>query len=67
MGLKVDRKIRLYELDLVQVEIEKLKPAECRLLEIGVGTSRQAKEISERHFEIKAIDLENSNYSRNRI
>lgn len=59
--------IRSCEFDLVLAEIKALKPAGCRVLEIGAGTGLQARQFSAAGFRMDAIDLRESAYRESRI
>jgi len=52
-------------------EIEKivthLRPAGCRILEIGAGTGRQAQELAQRGYDVEAIEIPDSNYAGERL
>lgn len=63
MNLNHLQKIRKYELTLVLPEL----PEGSKILEIGAGSGWQAKLISEKGFQVIAIDVVGSNYSEDRI
>lgn len=44
-----------------------LLPKRCRILEFGSGTGEQARFLTERGFEVTAIDLAGSNYADHRV
>ena len=56
-------KLRLSELN----EIKKYLPNKKRLLEIGAGTGFQAKILESWGFEVKAVDINISNYRNNKL
>lgn len=62
-NLKYLSQLRLEEMQ----RILPLLQAGSRVLEIGAGTGEQARFLSERGFDIVAIDLPNSSYSANRV
>lgn len=70
MDLEYLEAVRLYELEQVlpifQAEQEK-HPEGFSILEIGAGTGTQTKELRDRGVKVSPLDLENSNYSKNRI
>lgn len=66
-NLKHLESIRLFELEIVLDEIQRKKPGENIILEIGAGSGWQAKKMSELGHVVQAIDLENSNYSNRRV
>lgn len=55
--------IRMLELESVLPYL----PSRGRILEIGAGTGRQALALSERGFEISAIDIPSSSYLEHRV
>lgn len=57
------RDIRIYELSHVM----RLMPKGSCVLEIGAGAGWQAKQLAEKGFLIEAIDLKESNYTKQRI
>ncbi len=61
--------IRIYELKKVLsiISEEKKKIKDVKILEIGAGTGWQAKKLTENGYTVEAIDLNNSNYLKNRI
>ena len=56
-------KRRLFELN----QIKKFLPKNKNLLEIGAGTGFQAKVLESWKYKVDAIDLESSNYKRNKL
>lgn len=51
-------------------EIERalsLFPANARVLEIGAGTGKQARELQQHGFDVTAIEIPDSNYAANRV
>jgi ubiquinone/menaquinone biosynthesis C-methylase UbiE len=69
MSLEHLEPIRLYELDKVLSLVSELKTEKKNLiiLEVGAGTGWQAKKLNENGYTVKAIDIEDSDYSDNRI
>ena len=59
--------IRNCEFDQVLENVRRLKPAGCRILEIGAGTGLQARRFSEAGYSIDAIDLASSSYRDARV
>ncbi len=56
-------KLRLYELN----QIKEFLPSKKNLLEIGSGTGFQAKILESWEYKVEAIDLESSNYKKNKL
>ncbi len=56
--LNIRKQIRNYELE----QVIKHLPANSRILEIGAGAGWQARTLSERGFDVDAIDIPESNY-----
>ena len=55
---------------LRRLEIERVLPTipqGCRVLEFGSGTGEQARFLTERGFNVTAIDLASSNYAKHRV
>jgi SAM-dependent methyltransferase len=55
---------------LRRLEIERVLPTipqGCRVLEFGSGTGEQARFLTERGFNVTAIDLASSNYAQHRV
>ena len=48
--------LRMIELDSILPYL----PARCRILEIGAGTGRQALALSQKGFDVSAIDIPSS-------
>ncbi len=65
MNLEHLESIRLYELEIIINEINN-KSEQNIILEIGAGSGWQAKKLSERGFQVKAIDIESSKYINHR-
>src|SRR5437867_2179571 len=55
--------IRAYELEAALA----VMPAGGRLLEIGAGTGGQSKRLSERGYDVKAVDIASSVYKEHRV
>jgi SAM-dependent methyltransferase len=52
-------RLRAAELDIIASRF----PSNARILEIGAGTGAQALALSERGFDVAAVDIANSNYA----
>lgn len=72
MNLEHQKLKRLYELDRVlsivsEVKTEWADRKTLVILEIGAGTGWQAKKLAENGYTVKAIEIEDSVYSENRV
>lgn len=63
MKLTYLNRLRLIEMDQLLPTI----PQGARVLEFGAGTGQQAKHLSDRGFDVVAIDLESSAYAPHRV
>jgi len=48
-------------------EIVSLFPSRARVLEVGAGSGRQARELERRGFQVTAVELPDSNYAAHRV
>lgn len=67
MNLKYLQKIRLAEMESVMNILKEVNSGKKSVLEIGAGTGWQAQKFSEHGYDIKAIDIEASNYLEDRV
>lgn len=56
-------KLRAYEIESYLPYLDKKQP----LLELGGGTGEQARQLSERGYNVTSVDLEHSTYSEDRV
>jgi 2-polyprenyl-3-methyl-5-hydroxy-6-metoxy-1,4-benzoquinol methylase len=65
-NLKFLKKIRIFELKIIEAIIDKHSSRPLKILEIGAGTGWQSRMLAESGHDIKAIDLANSSYAEDR-
>ncbi len=66
MNLAYLESLRRAELETVLPILSMIKPAPCRILEIGAGSGWQAKGLADHGYEVMAIDLAGGDYTGSR-